>query len=170
MEPPADGQAAVDEIRSVFPPHRCPETIPDFPYPLDAGEKTGDERLQGDVPGSDHRPEGFGKIIRPPAEFVRIIEGVGQELSRATGRRPAGPESLMVADGVSDACTFLMQKGKRGQELFCLFSPPLCMLLLRPADVVEDAGELRQEDQTPDAGIRGRAPMSMATFSTWVIP
>ena len=44
IEPPADREAAVDEIGSVFASRRRPETLPDLPDPLETGEKSGQER------------------------------------------------------------------------------------------------------------------------------
>ncbi len=142
MKSPADRQATVDKVWSVLPPRRCPETIPDLTYPLDTGEKAGQECLEGDAPVGNHRPEGFGKIVGSPAELIGVVEDVGEELRRATCRSVAGAESLMVADRVDDGRAFVVPDGKRGQERLNLFGSPLRVIFLGPADIVEDAGEL----------------------------
>ena len=110
MEPFTDLQAAIDEIRPVFPSRRGSETIPDLPDPFDAWEKAGEERLQGDLPGKNHRPEGFGKIVRSPAELVCIVQDIREKLRRAIRRVPGRPEGLMVEYGVGDVRTFAIVK------------------------------------------------------------
>jgi hypothetical protein len=111
MESPADRQAAVEKVASVLLPRRRPETIPDLSDSLDAGEKAAQECVKRDTPGGNHRPKGFGKIIRPPAELIGIVESVGEKLCCVIGRGLAGVEGLMIANGVDDARTFIVLKG-----------------------------------------------------------
>ena len=156
IEPAADREAAVDEIGAVFAPRCRPKTLPD---PLETGEKLGQERLQRNPAGDDHRPEGFREVVRPPTEFVRIVERVGEEPRRGAGIGVKGPEGLMVADGAGDAGALFIAKGEGGQNPGRFFRTPLGVVLLRPPDVVEEAGQVGDEDKPPDACIRGRPPL-----------
>lgn len=159
MESFADPQAAIDEVRPVFPSRRGSEAIPDLPDSFEPGEETSKKGIQRDFPGKNHRPEGVRKIVGSPAELVRIVQGSGEKRRcAAAGTAPVRLEGLMVMYGMDDIRTFAVLKRKGGQEFFHLLGAMLCMCSLAPADIVENSCKVGKEDQPSDAGVGNFTP------------
>jgi len=138
----ADGDAVVDHLGTVLFSRMAAEGSLDVFEALHAARVARHEIRHRRIVEGHHVPEGIGKIVRPPAEFVRIIQAIGQKTGRCGRRTLDRLKGLVVADGVADLRNFAGAEGKRRQGLTGEARAFGRMVGKLAANVVQEAGRL----------------------------
>src|SRR3989339_297453 len=154
MKPAADLKAALNKIRTISATSHSAEAFLDPLNPLHADGEPGQKFTKGDRTRRRHRPDGFGEIVRPPTEFVRIVKGVGKKLCFRGDACYNGAKGFRILYGAGYGKALLSTERKVGQNFNRFCGASVRVVFFRTANVVKKSCNVPQQDHSSDCRIR----------------